>query len=161
MTNFPYDVWNLHRKLHHRYDDLIHIMYNPNPTPSHHRYLRFRECFQEAEQALDEYQSALNESTEAKSPNSDGEPKSGTCVFSLMSDSATEEENETEEENGVEESATGPEDDAQERDTGDEDNEEGGEGGEETATGATGDDDGEESEEEGNMFEDTSDDEKS
>ena len=48
MENFPYDVWRLHRKIHHR-------------------YLRFLACFKQAEEELEEYIDALNESTDEKS----------------------------------------------------------------------------------------------
>ena len=86
MTNYPYNVWNLHRKLHHR-------------------YLRFQRCFEEAEEGLEEYQAALDAQSGAESAHSDGGKKSDTLTVCLMSDSATD----TEEENveaGVEESAT-------------------------------------------------------
>ena len=51
MENFPYDVWKLHRKIHHR-------------------YLRFVACFKQAEEQLQEYVDALNASPDRETSRS-------------------------------------------------------------------------------------------
>jgi len=69
MTNYPHDVWILHRKIHHR-------------------YLRFRKCFEEACEELEEYKESMETATAGKTKTPDVKIPS-TLTVSLMSDSGS------------------------------------------------------------------------
>ena len=80
MQDFPHDVWELHRKLHHR-------------------YLKFHKCFDDATAALPSFMAAaadpkqtepkLKKTTKAKSKAPAATEEQVIC---LMSDSSTDED---------------------------------------------------------------------